>query len=130
MRLPRIFWEMCIGTIAISAQSVAQEGSSILLLLLSLMTGPTALIDIFFWGPIFGATASFQRCRGGYLRGPRVCTPDFFKGAGRLLAMAQSVFGGLFYLLTAVICWSEYWKIQGEKERHRQAIWNDYSFEH
>eukprot|EP00980_Cylindrotheca_fusiformis_P008101 scaffold1727_cov133-Cylindrotheca_fusiformis.AAC.4 len=127
MRLPRIFWEMCIGIIALSAR--CGEGS-ILLLLLSLMTGPTALIDIFVWGPIFGATASFQRCRVGYLRGPRVCVPDFLKGAGRIMAMAQSIFGGLFYLLTAVICWSEYWKVRTAKEARRRAMWHDYSFDH
>jgi hypothetical protein len=124
--MPRIFWEVCIGSIAISARG----GGSVLLLLLSFMTGPTALIDIFFWGPIFGATTSFQSCTGGYLRGPRRCTPDFFKGVWRMLAMVQSIFGGLFYLLTAVICWTEYWKIQSEKEAYRRASSTDYSYEH
>ena len=35
--------------------------------------------------------------------------------------MLQSVFGGLFYLLAATICWSEYWKVQGDKQALRSA---------
>lgn len=83
MRLPRIFWEICIGSIAVVANSAGN--GSIFRLFLSMMLCPTALIDIFFWGPILGATTSFHTCTGGYLRGPRICHYDFSKGAGRVV---------------------------------------------
>jgi len=129
MRLPRIFWEICIGVIAAVAHH--QEGS-IFHLFLSMMLCPTGLMDIFFWGPILGATTSFETCTGGFLRGPRVCQYDFGKGMGRLVAMIQSVFGGAFYLLAAALCWSEYWQAQRKREEEARirAHIVDYSYGH
>ena len=130
MRLPRIFWEICISCIA--AVSVGGGEGSIFRLILAMMLGPTALIDIFFWGPILGATTTFQTCTGGYLRGPRFCRLDMAKGVGRTVGMVQSVFGGAFYLFAATICWSEYWQAQRTKdeEARMRARIVDFSYEH
>ncbi|CAJ1951970.1 unnamed protein product [Cylindrotheca closterium] len=130
MRMPRIFWEICISCTA--AISVGGGEGSIFRLLLAMMLGPTALIDIFFWGPILGATTTFQTCTGGYLRGPRFCRLDMGKGIGRIVGMVQSVFGGAFYMLAAAVCWSEYWQAQRmrEEEARMRARIVDYSYEH
>mmetsp|Transcript_25849 Transcript_25849/g.63314 ORF Transcript_25849/g.63314 Transcript_25849/m.63314 type:complete len:155 (+) Transcript_25849:1-465(+) len=137
MRLPRIFWEICNSCIATLSLGIGSSGGgggegSIFRLLLAMMLGPTALIDIFFWGPILGATTTFQTCHGGYLRGPRVCHMDMGKGVGRLVGMIQSVFGGVFYLLAAVLCWSEYWQAQRirEEEARIRARIQDFSYDH
>lgn len=119
-RLPRVCWEFCIGFIGTCAQF--GEGS-ILLLFLALMLFPTAFMDVFVWGPLFGVFTDFETCTGGgwFSNKPQICVTDYSKGLGRLVAMLQSVFGGLFYLLAATICWSEYWKVQGDKQALRSA---------
>jgi len=117
MRLPRVFWEACIWSVAI----LSQGGPSFFLLLLSVMCYPTALLDIFVWGPVFGFTTEFETCTGGWFSRPRICHMDYTKGISRLLGMVQSVVGGSFYLLTAVICWTEYWKLQNDRSVQRQV---------
>lgn len=129
-RLPRVFWEVCIGCVAAAAR--AGGGASILQLVLCMMLCPTALIDIFFWGPVLGATTSFESCTGGFLRGPKVCSVDYGKGIGRLAVMVQSVFGGTFYLLAAATCWCDFWQAREEakEEARARARIVDFSYEH
>ena len=94
-------WEVCIAAVAIAADG----GSPPLLLLLCLMTLPTALIDIFIWAPGFALFSQFETCKGGGLfsRQPRVCEAAYARGIGRLFVVAQSVLTGVFYLLTSVV---------------------------
>jgi hypothetical protein len=90
MRMPRICWEACIRIVA---QSAKKEPSN--MFLLSLMLGTTALLDIFLWGPIFGAFTSFETCLGGgwFTRQPRVCSTDYTKGIGGMVVRkTQPVF--------------------------------------
>lgn len=117
MRLPRICWEFCIWIVA----QASKDAPSIFLLLLSLMTGSTALVDIFLWGPLFASFASFEKCRGGFPGKPRICKLDYTRGVGRIVASLQSTFGGLFYLTTAVIAWQEYREIQQERKIQQQV---------
>ena len=97
MRLPRICWECCMWIVA----QAAKDSPSTFLLLLSLMTASTALIDIFLWGPIFATFASFETCTGGgwFSTEPRRCVTDYEKGFGRLVV---SVTKNLLVCLLAV----------------------------
>lgn len=81
-RLPHVLWEICIAIVATSANA----SNPSLCLLLCLMMIPTALIDIFVWAPSFALFARFETYTGGgFMSGrPRVCTPDYVKGTGRL----------------------------------------------
>ena len=117
MRLPRICWEVCIRMVASSSYD---EPSN--LFLLSLMLGSTALIDIFLWGPIFGAFTSFETCKGGgwFSSKPRTCQRNYTKGLSGLLVTFQSIFGGLFYLTTAVALWNYYWSLRVDYKVERQ----------
>lgn len=81
MRLPRIWWEMCIWIVSRSASNSPRT----FLLLLSIMTGSTALLDIFVWGPFFATFASFAQCSGGWFGKPRSCVSDYTNGIGRLV---------------------------------------------
>lgn len=97
-------------------------------LLLSLMLGCTALIDIFFWGPIFGFAASFgnKDCSGGWFsRRPYVCVSnpslDYIKGYGRLFVTFQCLFTGVFYLKCAIESWGEYTNQRDQLKAERQA---------
>mmetsp|Transcript_4165 Transcript_4165/g.9317 ORF Transcript_4165/g.9317 Transcript_4165/m.9317 type:complete len:227 (+) Transcript_4165:223-903(+) len=105
-RLPRIMWEVCIAV----AAAAADGGSPPLLLLLSLMTLPTALVDIFIWAPGFALFSEFETCKGGgfFSREPRVCEVDYARGLGRLLVVAQCVVTGVLYLLASVVSFTAF----------------------
>jgi hypothetical protein len=112
------------------------------------MTAATAMADIFLWGPLFATFASFETCSGGgwFSGKQRTCVSDYSKGLGRLVVLVfrsaavsrffqlfadfylypsflqvsfQSIFGGLFYLMTAVFAWNDYWAIQQEDKLQR-----------
>jgi hypothetical protein len=85
-RMPRVLWEICIATVATSANA----SNPSVCLLLCLMMIPTALIDIFVWAPSFALFARFETCTGGgFMSGrPRVCNSDYVKGLGRLFVSA------------------------------------------
>jgi hypothetical protein len=118
MSLPRILWEMCIGITA----SLALE-MPLFLLVLSLMTLSTAMMDIFVWGPVLAFFTSWQTCEGGgwFSRQPPVCVTDYIRGSSRLFASIQSTMGGFFYLVVAVLCWKEFWEHQEQRRIQRQA---------
>jgi hypothetical protein len=98
---------------------------------------------------LFATFASFETCTGGgwFSRTPRICVSDYSKGLGRLVVHVfgstavsrffqlfadfylypsflqvsfQCIFGGLFYLMTAVVAWNDYWAIQQEDKSQRQ----------
>jgi len=94
-------WEVCIAAVA----AAADGGPPPLRLLLSLMTLPTALVDIFVWAPGFALFSEFETCTGGGFlsREPRVCGVDYARGLGRLFVVAQCVLTGVFYLLASVV---------------------------
>jgi hypothetical protein len=95
-RLPRVCWELCIGFIGICAQF--GEGS-ILLLFLALILFPTACMDVFLWGPLFGIFTEFETCSGGWFsRRPRTCISDYTKGLGRLVASFQFCFFPRYFI--------------------------------
>ena len=80
-------------------------------LLLAFMLGTTALVDIFVWAPLFAIWAGIDKedCTGGFFSGrPYVCRPNRSKSWGRLLVTMQSLFGGIFYLSSAISAWGEY----------------------
>lgn len=118
MRLPRILWEICIANTAALAHN-----EPLFLLLLSLTTLLTAILDIFVWGPIFAFFVSWETCTGGgWLSArPRVCVPNYVIGSSRLLASIQSTLGGFFYLVVALFCWGQYWDQQEQRRILRQA---------
>jgi len=100
-RVPRVMWEVAIGTVALRATS--PRASPALYLLLAAMTATTAVVDIFVWAPIFAYFADFRTCEGGWFsRAPRACRVDYTKGLGRLFVSAQSLSTGVFYLYTAI----------------------------
>lgn len=81
MRFPRACWELSILVV-----SKLAGDSPTLCLLLALMTGSTALTDIFIWSPLFASFATFQTCSGGWFSGrPYHCVSDYTMGFGRLL---------------------------------------------
>jgi hypothetical protein len=45
---------------------------------------------------------------------------DFYLYPSFLQASFQSIFGGFFYLMTAVFAWNDYWAIQMEDKLQRQ----------
>mmetsp|Transcript_4871 Transcript_4871/g.5841 ORF Transcript_4871/g.5841 Transcript_4871/m.5841 type:complete len:271 (-) Transcript_4871:819-1631(-) len=125
MRFPRFCWELSVALVA-SCTNHQKRTAPAVYLLLSLMTGSTALVDVFVWAPIFAYTASFETCTGGGLfsRQPKVCYPDYAKGFGRLIVSGQSLFTGLYYLMTAIMAWGAYTSVRDQQkvERHIQAI--------
>ena len=88
-------------------------------LLLAFMLGTTAMVDIFVWAPLFALLAGVdnQDCTGGIFTGrPYICRNNYTKERGRLLVTVQSLFGGLFYLSSAILALSEY-TIHGDRVR-------------
>mmetsp|Transcript_20384 Transcript_20384/g.28813 ORF Transcript_20384/g.28813 Transcript_20384/m.28813 type:complete len:245 (-) Transcript_20384:919-1653(-) len=124
MRFPRFCWELSIALVASCTNQ--KRPAPAVYLLLSMMTGSTAIVDTFIWAPIFAYTASFETCTGGgfFSRQPKVCYPDYAKGIGRLVVSGQSLFTGLYYLMTAIMSWGAYTAVrdQHKVERHVQAV--------
>ncbi len=118
MRLPRILWEACIGNTAVLAQV-----QPLFILMLSLMTFLTSVLDIFVWGPMFAFFTSWERCTVGacFSGQPQICVPDYIMGSSRLLASIQSTLGGFFYLVVAVVSWRHYWEQQERRRINRQT---------
>jgi hypothetical protein len=116
MRLPRLLWEM---TIVVVAKIASHESASILPsmvhLLLSILLGSTALVDLFFWAPVFGFLTSFETCHGGLFQ-PRQCQSDYFKGLGRLIVIFQCFVTGLVYLNTSIVAIGRFLKIREEQK--------------
>jgi len=138
LRVPRILWELLIATTAkvaagntklwqfYGADGVGGGSSSITvyLLLLTLMTSCTGIIDIFFWAPIASASIKFESCTGGgwFSKVPQQCTPDPVKGYGRLLVTIQCVVSGFIYLKTAVLAWDTHSRIQRREKMLLQRL--------
>merc|ERR1712232_1455427 len=118
-RFPRFMWELSIMTIATLANT---SRSPILSLLLAIMLGPTAFFDIFVWAPIFAFFANFETCTGGWFGQARNCYTDNWKGYGRLIVSFQSLYGGLFYLATAIIAFNEFMKDRDRQDAARQYL--------
>jgi hypothetical protein len=125
-RIPRLMWESLIFFTATSIKALPDSPLSYLLL--SLMLGCTALIDIFFWAPIFGFATSFDNhdCSGGWFTGrPYVCTPnpamDYIKGYGRLIVILQCLYTGVFYLKCSIDSWGEFIDQRDQIKAERQA---------
>lgn len=124
-------WELAIAIVASMASTTGPqtERSSTLpnyskiYLLLTLMTGSTSLIDIFWWSPLFAYVASFTTCTGGgwFDRSPRICQRDYVKGFGRLLVSAQSMGTGIFYLMTAITAWGAFVVVRDQQIKARDA---------
>lgn len=121
-RVPRILWEFFLLCSAINLK--ASPDSAYSYMLLAIMLGTTALIDIFIWAPLFGLWASFgkKECSGGWFTGkPKVCKTNPVKGYGRLLVTFQSLYAGAFYLHCAIACWGEYSDARDRVKAERQA---------
>mmetsp|Transcript_62407 Transcript_62407/g.92705 ORF Transcript_62407/g.92705 Transcript_62407/m.92705 type:complete len:244 (-) Transcript_62407:711-1442(-) len=120
-RVPRVLWEFCIGTLALLSSSSDTTPASYFLLVI--ITGATALIDIFFWAPVFAFSADFEECTGGgwFSQKPKVCRSDYIRGVGRLTVSAQSLFGGLFYLHTAIVAWGAFLSKRDEQVAQTNA---------
>lgn len=112
VRIPRFIWELAIIT---TCQSARYSTSS--LLLLSIMTLSTALVDMFVGAPIAALFVKWETCTGGRLftRKPQVCYPDPMKGYGRLFVTIQCAFTGVVYLETAMVCYDMYQRRQREE---------------
>lgn len=103
-RLPRCMWE---GYIALCGNYAASNWrqSQTVLVLLAIMTGTTALIDIFIWAPLFAAFAEFKTCEGGWFTGsPRVCYSDYTKGVGRLFVSAFFSSSNVYVEMCSCLC--------------------------
>ena len=109
VRLPRAIWEMAIATTCFS--SIQTQST---LLLLSVMTLSTALMDMFVGAPLAAFFVQWKTCYGGGLlsRRPRVCAPDLVKGYGRLFVTLQCAVTGIVYLETAMVTWDAYHRRQ------------------
>jgi len=86
-------------TATTASASSTSRAPSMIYLLLALMLGSTALIDIFWWAPFFAILSGIdgQDCSGGFFSGrPYVCTPNHAKGYGRLLVCRESMCLALF----------------------------------
>mmetsp|Transcript_26467 Transcript_26467/g.41025 ORF Transcript_26467/g.41025 Transcript_26467/m.41025 type:complete len:271 (+) Transcript_26467:120-932(+) len=120
-RLPRCMWEAYIALCANFAAANWRQNQTVLVLL-SIMTGTTALIDIFIWAPLFAAFASFETCEGGWFTGVRrVCYSDYTKGFGRLFVSAHSLFTGIFFLITSVRAFGAFTAARDERVANRNA---------
>lgn len=111
---------MVTATLTSSAQSTAPA----MYVLLAFMLGTTALVDIFVWAPLFAIWAGVdnQDCTGGFFTGrPYMCRPNRTKGWGRLAVTMQSLFGGIFYLSSAISAWGEYTN-QRDKQHAAQQM--------
>ena len=121
MKVPRALWELTIMTVAKQATTAKQ--SAAIYLMLALLTGSTAIFDLFFWAPTFAFFAQFETCRykGWFFHRQKVsCEPtDFSKGYGRLLVSLQSLGVGIFYLMTTIVAWGAFVSIREEHKVDR-----------
>jgi len=129
-RVPRVLWELSIALIAslssshVGGKYPSRRPDPTLHLLLSILTGSTALVDAFVWAPVFAIAADFQTCTGGGLFStrPRVCRADYVKGIGRLLVSIQCVLTAVIYLATAVSAWGDFSDLRDWRAAERNAI--------
>lgn len=121
MRLPRVIWEIAIGVVAVSANT--ENAIPAIYILLAIMTGSTAMTDLFFWAPLFAGMASFENCTGGgwFSRRPRICRNDYSTGLGRLFVSYQCIVAGLFYLMTSIAAIGSFTSIREEQKIDRQV---------
>lgn len=121
VRLPRAMWEIAIAMtcFAYNSNTTASSGSAVVLLLVSIMTLSTALVDMFVAAPIAALFVQWETCTGGLLllslwqrTPPRRCYADRVKGFGRLLVTLQCAATGIVYLQTAIVAWDAYQRHQ------------------
>jgi hypothetical protein len=102
-------------------------GTPLIYLLLAFITGSTAVVDLFFWAPLFASFSSFQTCRGGggFLfsrrRRPRICKPDYIKGFGRLFVSLQCLVTGFFYATSALVAYGTFTSLRDEQKVEQQV---------
>jgi len=79
-------------------------------LLLGLLTGSTAIADLFFWTPIFAFSTRFESCTypSIFSSKPKSCVRDYARGVGRVMVTLQCVSVGLFYLVTTIVAWGAF----------------------
>lgn len=134
LRLPRILWELSLAIVAKSATSKrnrkrtvdksqqSSHSSPSILLLLATMLITTGITDIFVWAPLFSAFVQFKTCTGGFFTGePYKCSTDHIKGYGRVVAVVQSLMGGLLYLLSGIAAYNAYSDVSYQRKLNRQV---------
>jgi hypothetical protein len=97
-RVPRCIWELCIAltckkaSFAILQRTHTNKWNLLLFLLLA----STGLIDVFFWAPLLGWSACYDRYS------------VIFNGFGGLLAAVQCVIIGFIYIETGALALDAY----------------------
>lgn len=121
MRLPRVIWEIAIGVVAVLANK--NNAVPAIYILLAIMTGSTAMTDLFLWAPLFAGIASFENYTGGgwFSRRPRICHKNYSTGLGRLFVSYQCIIAGLFYLMTSIAAMGSFTSIREEEKVDRQV---------
>lgn len=113
-RVPRCLWELCIvlscKRASLSIQRRTQTNQ--VYLLLFLLLAPTGLVDVFFWAPLLGLSACYDRHN------------IIFNGFGDLLVAVQCIIIGFIYIETGTIALDAYnramiHEYQARQERRR-----------
>ena len=124
-RVPRLLWEFSLLSILTWASLLVAPP---LYLLVATMAFSTAMVDVFFWAPIYAFFTSFETCT---TEGPPIrrffltheettrCVTDLAKGLSRGAVTILAVFGGLVYWGTAMDAWSAYVACRDEQKTHR-----------
>ena len=124
-RVPRLLWEFSLLSILTWASLLVARP---LYLLVATMAFSTAMVDVFFWAPIYDFFTSFETCT---TEGPPIlrfflaheettrCVTDLAKGLSRGAVTILAVFGGLVYWGTAMDAWSAYVACRDEQKTHR-----------
>lgn len=120
MKVPRILWEIAIMVVAMSATDTALPAMYILL---AIVLASTAMVDLFFWAPLYATFSSFESCEGGFFS-KRVCRSDYTKGISRMVVVFQCVGTGLFYLLSAITAMGSFTAARDKQaiERHLRTM--------
>jgi hypothetical protein len=120
MKVPRILWEIAIMAVAMTATDTALPAMYVLL---AVVLGSTAMVDLFFWAPLYATFSQFESCRGGIFT-KRVCRSDYTKGIGRLVVVFQCVGTGFFYLMSAITAMGSFTALRDAQkiERHLRTM--------
>lgn len=108
MRLPRFLWDSSMCCTALLASMNNQP--PFVFLMLAIMLGSTAVVDLCIWSPVFAMATEWETCSCARQEPrcwlfckciERVCAHNFRKGTVRLLVSLQSFVFGMCCLSTS-----------------------------
>mmetsp|Transcript_18926 Transcript_18926/g.27330 ORF Transcript_18926/g.27330 Transcript_18926/m.27330 type:complete len:261 (-) Transcript_18926:178-960(-) len=124
-RLQRLVWDVALAGISVLCSNKFSPPTPAALLLLQIMLIGTAIVDIFFYAPIYGFATEFETCKcveqGFIWCKKEVCSDNFMFGLGRFSVVIQSLFTGLFFFAKAIEAGGAFRYYRDEARARKQA---------